>query len=649
MVLKTRIVDELGESALLLPSYLNSALAANDRVKYYFSLLQAAQMHADRPAGEWSSLREEREASGVEDGGLDAVVGGSRREDTGGYHIPLAGHIQERMHAEIAEMLKPLTASGSASRRASDYQRRLDAMTTAAPDLSGEKVPADYVGAVTTAQRKRGDSLHLLVMDLHKELNRLQTAIAVETIDGAAVYGLDDADRALVKAFMGGLHSTAPLKFDHPGLGTTATRTGSKLVIQNDIGTTDAHVMVIHVTDLTTILTYSDVHLRRARFFQDLFEPFGVRWEGIDSRQVAGLAESEEFYVCLGHHVARDRAELERYLAFTGSRLVFLIDWNRARKRLRQFIRSKDAIGILKWAADNNTGHRGFLQAGGENLLYGAIERAARTPIRYGQRLDEVLGTEAVADFLKFVLRTAADGLREGRSVRWIRDEVTAELLNHFQSAEHTILSVASDHATLIAEIAEVVRGGVLHGAGSVPAQLLRAATRAKQWETRADDLVNRVREMVSRSPGTECYRTLIGEQDDVADSLEEAAFLLVLMADIAPADGIRATLQQLAGAVVDASHELIKCLECALLIQRGAPREDMQDFLEAVDRALTLEHRTDDIEREIRVGLIRERADSGQIQLYSQIAARLEEAADSASRTVLRLRDHVLGEVMTL
>jgi uncharacterized protein Yka (UPF0111/DUF47 family) len=454
---------------------------------------------------------------------------------------------------------------------------------------------------------------------------------------------------ALVKSFMGGLQSTAPLKFDHPGLGTTATRTGTKLVIQNDIGTTDAHVIVIHVTDLTTTLTYSDVHLRRARFFQELFKPFGVQWDSIASRQVAGLAESEEFYVCLGRHVAGDRAELERYLGFVGSRLVFLIDWNRARKRLRRFIRSKDTIGILKWAADNNIGHRGFLEAGGENLLYGAIERAARTPIRYGQRLDEVLGRDAVVDFLKFVLHTSTDGLRGGRSVRWIRDEVTAELINHFQSAEQTILSLASDHATLVAEIAEVVRSGVLHGAGAASDQLLRTAARAKQWETRADELVNRVRETVSRASGTERYRVLIAEQDDIADSLEEAAFLLTLMADIAPADSIRPALQQLAGAVVDASHELIKCLECALIIQRGAPREDMQDFLEAVDRTLTLEHRTDDIEREIRVGLIRERADNGQIQLYAQIAARLEEAADYASRTALRLRDHVLGEVMSL
>jgi hypothetical protein len=49
---KTRILDSLNEQALLLPSLVNRALAANDRVKYRFTLLQAAQAHAERPDSE---------------------------------------------------------------------------------------------------------------------------------------------------------------------------------------------------------------------------------------------------------------------------------------------------------------------------------------------------------------------------------------------------------------------------------------------------------------------------------------------------------------------------------------------------------------------------------------------------------------------
>jgi len=81
-------------------------------------------------------------------------------------------------------------------------------------------------------------------MDLHKALNRVQAAIAEENIRGARGYGIEAADRAPIEAFQEGVHATAHLKFDHPGLGTTATRAGGRLVIPNDIGTTDAATAV---------------------------------------------------------------------------------------------------------------------------------------------------------------------------------------------------------------------------------------------------------------------------------------------------------------------------------------------------------------------------------------------------------------------
>ncbi len=44
-------------------------------------------------------------------------------------------------------------------------------------------------------------------------------------------------------------------------------------MIQNDIGTTDAHVIVIHVEGLTVSVTYTDVHAERLAFFQDMLKP----------------------------------------------------------------------------------------------------------------------------------------------------------------------------------------------------------------------------------------------------------------------------------------------------------------------------------------------------------------------------------------
>ena len=86
-------------------------------------------------------------------------------------------------------------------------------------------------------------------------------------------------DRPAVEAFMRGVDATKKLKFGHPGLATTATRAGGRLTIQNDIGETDAHVVVIAVeTDAVTV-TYTDVHLARAKFFTGLFRNFAVAME----------------------------------------------------------------------------------------------------------------------------------------------------------------------------------------------------------------------------------------------------------------------------------------------------------------------------------------------------------------------------------
>jgi hypothetical protein len=54
--MKKNILKELGEDELLLPELVNAALAANDRIKYYFTLLQAARSSALHPDNEFPGL-----------------------------------------------------------------------------------------------------------------------------------------------------------------------------------------------------------------------------------------------------------------------------------------------------------------------------------------------------------------------------------------------------------------------------------------------------------------------------------------------------------------------------------------------------------------------------------------------------------------
>ncbi|NNL99790.1 MAG: DUF47 family protein, partial [Gammaproteobacteria bacterium] len=483
-----------------------------------------------------------------------------------------------------------------------------------------------------------------LVMDLHKALNALQAALAVESIDGAMVYGLEAGDRALVAAFMRGLNATAPLKFDHPGLGTTATRSGGGLVIQNDIGTTDAHVVVVRVTGNDVMLTYTDVHHRRLTFFQRLFEQWDVAWETPRTRHSDALAEGASFYGTVGRFTGADVDRTEAYLEFLGSRLVFLIDWNRARKRLRSLVKNRDAVAVLRWAADAGAGHRAFLELGGEQLVRSAIEQALPDRSQYGRTLYDILEPEAAVAFLQFTLRCASEGLREGRSSRSVRDELRTELLEHVTSVEQSYLALLADHAALIAELACGVRDGLARaGTDAAGDYLARAARRAKCWESQADQIVLRVREMDGRVATEDRYGDLCHTLDEAADELEDAAHLLTMMPDVARLDAVEWPLSQLAEKVVVGAHTLVSALECMAQVRHGGPRQDMHDFLAAVDRLEAVEHDTDELERKITSILVSAAAEAGQLHLYSLFTHRLETAVDWMERSGWKLRERVL------
>ena len=643
MIAKTRIIDALGEDALLLPEQLNRALAANDRVKYFFTLLQGAKQHADDPQASFSELRSERQTAGVVDADLDDVVGASRRDEEGGYRVPQAARLHEAIEQGIDEMLAPVRASGAGAEEGARFDR-LRAVCRPTDD----RLPADYVATVTRAERGRADSLHLLVMDLHRQLNALQASLASESIDGAQVYAIAEGDRPLVAAFMRGLNATAPLKFDHPGLGTTATRAGDALVIQNDIGTTDAHVLVVHVRGTSVVLTYTDIHARRAHFFMSLFERAGVEWDQTSAQAASGLADGGGYILCTGRFTGEDQTALQTYLQFLGSRIVFLIDWNKARKRLRQFMRQRDAIELLKWAAEQGHGHRGFLELGGERVIYDTIEAARTTPVRYGERLDRVLGRETVVDHLRYVLRTAAQGLLAKRSARLIRDEIKADLLERLHTAEQGFFALLGEHAALSVELASAVRDALGEAPGAAARDHLElVAARAKRWETSADQLVVRLRDSVKHSAERAAFEHLAHEADDVADQLEEAAFLMPLLAAVNTPAPLYEPLIELAGIVQEGTRALVSCIETAQHVQRGGAREDLHDFLEAIDRIATVEHETDRAEREVMLTLVERNAEHRQLHLLSLLAKRLEKSADSMSRCALILRERVLAQVM--
>ena len=632
--MKSDVLDAIGEVDLRRASAVNAALAANDRAKFLFSLLQMAVSRAAHPDQAAADLRRERVACGIDDASLDAVVAGARAHGAL-VLIPDGRGVLARLAHEVAVMAVPLEGGA--------FDARLAALLADMPAAEDDLVDARAIAAMTQAAPAGRDSLHQLVMDLHKALNQLQAALARETLDGAAVYGLADRDRPRVHAFMAGLNRTAPLKFDHPGLATTATRSGERLVIQNDIGTTDAHVIVVHVEGLTVQITYTDVHPARLQFVQTMLARFPVSWGAAQTRLVAGLAEGAPFHMAIGRLEAADEAELLAYLEFLGSRLVFLIDWNRARKSLRGFLRGPNRVAALEWAAAQEVGHRGYLELGGAELINQAIEASSGGAMHFGDRLCDVLGDVAAAELVRFVLRAASEGLRAHQSQGLIRDRVRAELQTHFSNEGRRLLRMASEHAGLVFEIACLVRDGITATA-SGEGGLGRRARRASRFEHDADQVVVGVRDAVRRRRDHEPILRLVEAADDAADQLEEAAFLLELLADSGAHGRPLARLASLADLLVEGAQEWIKALGHAGAAGGDTTHEDADDFLVAVDRVMALEHAADDAERGLRYEAVQHAQDFRQLHLYAEVGHALEEGADALKRASLITRDVMLG-----
>ncbi len=642
---KAHIIDALGESGLLLPMLLNGALAANDRAKYHFSLLQMAQSRALHPDAPASDLRIERQAAGIAEESCDGIVAGSSRGEGDLYRIPRVQTVCTALYQDLQRMLEPIQAAHSPEW--GNFAARLKLLAAKPWCKTDDLISGEQIAAMTSGDRKQADSLHLLVMDMHKVLNALQAKVATEVIDGAQAYDIRSDDRSLIGAFMRGVNQSLPLKFDHPGLGTTATRSGDTLVLQNDIGTTDAHVLVVHVEGLRTQLTYTDVHMQRLLFLQSLFEGWRLGWEDTRSRADHSM-EDGVYHLCVGTYTARKAKELEDYLAFLGSRLVFLIDWNRARKRLRQLLPKKEALALLKWAADHNHGHMAFLRAGGEQMVFEALAFAARAPLPPGVRLDSVLGREPAAEYMKFVFRACAEGLLAGRPEGLIQDEVRAELANYFHSTQQSLVDLAAEQAAFAIEIASGVRDCLLEARGeAAPVRFARNAERAKDWEHQADELVNRARGTASQSGRSDFFRNLIESADDVVDELEEAAFHLTLLPHDGSDSALYGPLNALARLLVDGSQEYLRSLETVRTLRRGGPREDMQDFLEAIHRIMVVERQSDGAQRAVKLALAREAADYRRLYAFSECARNLEAAADALMHAGLRLRDQVLDDAV--
>ena len=636
--MKSQIIEQLGQTDILLPALIADGLAANDRAKARLSVLQAAAQHARDPQGAPFALAEECGRLSLDTPAMEKLVEGANligeRVTAPGLAI-----LNTAIMDDVAAMARAVKAGDGEQGEAA--LTRLAAIKDGAP--AADTIDLAQIARLTSVS-DGGDSLHRLVMDLHKDLNRLSAAHAEEVLAGAHVFGLLADDRPAVEAFMRGVESTRKLKFDHPGLATTATRAGNRLTIQNDIGETDAHVVVIAVEPDAVVITYTDVHRVRAKFFTGLLRDFPVQWSGLDRKSAAGLGDGGVFYLVTGRYPVADAKNRDAFLEAVGANLVFLIDWNKARKVLRGWVGKGDAIAILDWAAHKRIGHRAFLELGGSELVSSAVHHATPTRIGFGDRLDQVLGRSAAVDFLKTVLRVSAEAMLAGSSVRLVRERIEAELVRHLERVESTLLAIVVRQAGLAREIADGIGRFIAEQQAHRPFDRAAMAARAQHIEEKGDKIVIDARSEIARFGADRTIEHVINAVEDAIDELEQAAFISSLMPDGLP-DELLAPLAELAAAALAGTEAAATGAAAASDVPDGQ-RIDSDDALAAIGRLAEIEHKADNLERALTATVLRGDFDLKTSLSALELTRALERSTDRLARFGHLLHRHMLADL---
>lgn len=640
--MKSQIIEQLGQADILLPSLVAEALAANDRIKVRMSALQAASRHAQQPDRPAADLHVECSAAGIPAAALATMIAGAHPAGDGRIAAPNLAKLMKEIHDDVAAMIRAVSAGKPSV--GETVNARLAAIRSAGTLEAANEIEIERIARLTGVAQDGADSLHRLVMDLHKELNRLAADCAEEILSGAHVFGLRAEDRAAVESFMQGLNQTRALKFNHPGLETMATRSGGRLLIQNDIGTTDAHVLVIAIKKNAVTVTYTDVHRARAKFFIALFDKFQAKWSGLDRHAADGLGDDNAFYLVTGQYQADGAADRDAFLAAIGAALVFLIDWNKARKLLRNWVAKDDAARILEWAARQRLGHRAFLELGGNELLGAAVRNAAPARIGFGERLDQALGRDAAVDFLKTAIRVSSEALSAGRSVRLVRDQIEADLVGHLERVDSTLLATVLRQVGLAHDVAAAIAHHIAALQAGRPADGALLAARAGRIEQKADRIAIEARKEAIRLNAGPIIEQLVDRVEEAVDELEQAAFI----ASLAPAGIDPRLLSALAGLcaiATSATEAAASGLAAAIEVPEGR-RADSEDALAAVVRLMDAEHAADSRERDVTMQIFAGGFDVATSLCVLELARAIERATDRLAGFGHLLRRHIMTDL---
>ena len=406
-------------------------------------------------------------------------------------------------------------------------------------------------------------------------------------------------------------------------------------------------MVVIAVEADAVTVTYTDVHLVRAKFFTGLFRNLPVEWSGLDRKSAEGLGDDGAFYLVTGRFHGRRRQGARRFSRGSRRFARFPDRLEQSAQGATPWISKADAVRVLDWAARHRFGHRGFLELGGGELVAAAVHHATPTRIGFGERLDRALGRDAAIDFLKTVLRICAEALLEGGSVRLARDRIEADLVRHLQRLDGLLLAIVVRQAGLAREIAAGIAQFIAEQQAGRPFDRAALAARARRIEEKADKIAIEARNEIARFDADASIELLVNRAEQAIDELEQAAFISSLVPD-AIAPDLLGPLAALCAAAVEGAEAAATGAACAADVPEGH-NIDAEDALAAVGRLIEAEHKADAAERAVTKTVL-----GGDFDLKSglsvlELARAVERSTDQLAGFGHLLRARVLADLVNV
>jgi len=145
--MKSEIIEQLGQTDILLPSLIAEGLAANDRVKVRLSVVQTASRHARDPKGVRFDLMDECRAAGIDPMPMEALVNRASLLADEQITAPGLGNLGDAIWDDVATMVRAAKAGDAAQGEALLAR------------LLRSKQPAGRDGRIRSGSLKSQDSL----------------------------------------------------------------------------------------------------------------------------------------------------------------------------------------------------------------------------------------------------------------------------------------------------------------------------------------------------------------------------------------------------------------------------------------------------------------------------------------------------------